>query len=620
MADGSKPMTQPTVEPPVQHPVAGTLHRARWFVAVLVMTACLAALCWRLFVIQIVDHEKYSRSARRMRSSSETVPAYRGDAYSIDRVLLARDVVDFEIGVDPRFVSRDNLTVLVRLVCDAMGKSPEYRRDRLFTALDMLEAGGEYVRLAVGASQALVTEIEGAVERILSKKEMKGFIVEPLARRTYPRELLAGSVVGVTDSAGAGIEGIEKSLGPYLSRRDGYREVLKDALQKTRIFQVGNVDVAPVGGYDVYLTIQSTLQAIVEEELEAGVAREKAAGGLFLLMDCNTGDILALANYPSYDPNRFSEYPDQVRKERRTNKAVESLYEPGSVIKPFFASYALERGLCRREQSMMSLVASPVTWDGGRHAHVGRRLITDVHEHPGMTFEGAVVHSSNIGMSILGLKLGRQGIMDVLDRYGFNRPTGIDLPAEAKWSPWTPPMQWHPLYSPVSASFGYEVMVTPIQLCRAFAAVVNGGCLLKPRIVDRIERDGEVQRFPSRQVERQAISAETSHEMREILHLVVEEGTAKWLKIEGFEFGGKTGTSNMAKRAGYTKEDYLASFEGFAPVEKPEVVALCMIEKPRGGSIYGGMVAGPIVAEVFRRVFKVEKETKLTTLKRVARN
>ncbi len=596
------------------------MQRMRLVCVAVVFTLFLAGLVGRLFFIQVLQHEKYARSAKRMRSASEPVPAYRGDVHSQDGVLLSRDVVDYEIGVDPRFISTENLKVCVRLVCEATGKSAEFRRDRLRAVLFKKEKGGEYVRLATEVPQTLVKEVEGALARVLSSAEEKGFVVEPRPRRAYPRGTLASHLIGVTDADARGVEGIEKSMDAYLSRRDGFREVLKDARQRTRIFKVGNLDVTPVGGYDIYLTIQSRLQAIVEEELEAGVRRERAEGGIFILMDPNSGDVLALASYPTFDPGRFGDYPDEERKKRRPNKAIESLYEPGSVVKPFYAAFCLEKGICARDQLMESLVAPPVSWDGGSRARIGRRLITDVHEHEKMTFEGAVVHSSNIAMSILGLRLGKQGIFDVVERFGFDRPTGIDLPGEANKAPWTPPSVWHPLYSPVSASFGYEIMLSPLQICRAFAAVVNGGRLFKPRIVDRLVRDGEVRRIPSGEIECQAISPETSRQMREILRLVVEEGTAKWLKIDGFEFGGKTGTSNLAKKSGYTKEDYLASFEGFAPAENPEVVAVCMVEKPRGKSIYGGIVAGPIVAEVFRRIFKVANETKLALVRKVASN
>jgi cell division protein FtsI/penicillin-binding protein 2 len=589
-------------------------HRQRLLLAVGAITLLFGVIAWRLFVIQVVDHERHAASARRLRGSVEPVLAYRGDIRTSDHVLLNRTVVDYEVGIDPERIPRDKLQTVVRLVCEAVGLPPEHRRERLRTALERQAAGGRYVHLARAVREPLVQELRAAMERTLEGRELQGFVVEPRARRTYPRGTFASSIVGVTDASGAGVEGIEKTQGPYLSGRDGRREIIKDAPQRTRIFQVGNLDVAPVQGYDVYLTIHSTLQAIVEEELEAGIQRERAAAGVFILMDCHTGDILALASSPTYDPNRYSDYPESERKKRRANRAIESLHEPGSVIKPFYAAHVLETRLLGLEQRMTGLVGPPISWDGGKTATFGRRRVTDVHPHEGMTFQDALVHSSNIGFALIGMRLGKAGITEVLHRFGLDRATGIELPAEAELAPWSGERKWTPIYSATSASFGYEIMVTPIQLCRAFAALINGGYLLRPRIVDRLVRGAEERRFPARVIDGRPISEETSRRMRELLRLVVEEGTAKWQRIEGFEYGGKTGTSDMA-RGGYAKTDYLASFEAFAPYENPRVVALCMIEKPRA-HIYGGMVAGPIVAQVFRRMFHVANETRLAVLEK----
>jgi cell division protein FtsI/penicillin-binding protein 2 len=593
------------------------LPRFRLLLAGAFITACFLGLSWRLFSIQILSHEKHLASARSMRRSLDPILAYRGDIHLSDGVILARDVVDHEVGIDPRSLPAEKIPEVTRLVSDATGKPAEHRRERLFLSLRRKESGGAYVPLAAAVSESVVEEIRGAARRVLSPLEMKGLVVHPKARRTYPRGTLAASVVGVTDAGGEGVEGIEKSLDACLSRCNGHRELVRDAAQKTRIYRLGSLEVPAVDGYDVHLTISSRIQAIAEEELEAGVAREKAEAGLIIVMDARSGDILAMASRPTYEPGRFAEYPDPERLKRRANRAVENLYEPGSVIKVFLAAHALDRGVLRREDFIRSLMRADVTWDGGRMARFGRRTVSDVHEHPDMTFEDVVVHSSNIGMALLGLRLGQPGISEVFEQFGLCRPTGIALPAEARGK-YTRKEEWRPLYSSVSMAFGYEVMVSPIQLARGFAAVVNGGYLLEPRIVDRIARDGDVQVFPSRKVVGRPISEETSRQMREILRLVVEEGTARYLRIEGFEFGGKTGTADMG-RGGYTKSDYLASFEAFAPFEDPQVVALCMIEKPRGASYYGSMVAGPIVVEVFRRMFGVTQETRLARIRKAAR-
>lgn len=590
------------------------LHRIRLAVAAAAVTVLFALLSWRLYVIQIRDHAKYRDRAHTMHRFTERIPAYRGTIRLRDGVIVARDVIDYEVGLDPNFMPMEKIQQVVKLVCDGMGKSPEYRRERLRTALAKKESGrSAYLHLVSHVPESMVEEIRGAVARLCTGEEMRGLAVRPRAHRVYPRGTLGSSVVGVVDAQNRGVQGIEASMQPYLYGRDGRRVLLWDAEQKIRIYDLEGAEVAPVAGHDVYLTIDSRLQAIVESELEAGIRREKAEAGSFVLMDCNNGDILAMASWPTYDPNRFREYPKAERDRRRYNRPVEKLCEPGSVIKPYLAAYVLDRGICGRHQLVRELAGSSVHWDGGARALFGRRVVRDVHAHENLTLERAVIYSSNISMAIVGLHAGRDHLVEMLTGFGLCRPTGIDLPAEGRGK-YTDAGDWSPLYSSVSVSFGYEVMVTPLQLCRALAAVVNGGYLLRPRIVTKVSRWGKEESFPEREVVGRPIREETSRQMREILLQVVEEGTAKYLKIQGFQFGGKTGTADMG-RGGYDKSDYLASFEAFAPYEKPAVVAICMIEKPRGGSYYGSIVAGPIVAEVFRRMFHLEERTLLARLR-----
>jgi cell division protein FtsI (penicillin-binding protein 3) len=251
-------------------------------------------------------------------------------------------------------------------------------------------------------------------------------------------------------------------------------------------------------------------------------------------------------------------------------------------------------------------------------ARFGYRVVRDDHKLESMTVDDALIHSSNIGMAILGLKLGPSGLRDMLDSFGFCRSTAIGLPGEAKGR-YTPAAKWTPLYSSVSVSFGYELLVSPLQLCRAFAALVNGGFLLKPRIIAGVRR-GEVQEsFPKRTVLGRPINEETSRQVRDVLRQVVEGGgTGRWLKLDGFEFGGKTGTARMAQGGNYNRDDYLVSFEAFAPYDDPQIVVLCMVEKPRSRRKYGSWVAGPIVVEVLRQLFDVAAECEATLIKRRA--
>jgi len=311
------------------------------------------------------------------------------------------------------------------------------------------------------------------------------------------------------------------------------------------------------------------------------------------VMDCRNGDVLAMVNLPGLDPNHYHDYPPQEFAERRKNRAIESEFEPGSTIKPFHLAVALEKKAFSPDDRI---------WDGGRLEFFGRRRVEDVSDHGPLTVAEAVIFSSNIGMAHVGLRLGRDGLLDSLDRFRFQTPTGLGIPGEARGK--RPERRgWSENYTSVSISFGYAFTVTPIQLAAAYSSLVNGGRLVKPRILDRLTREGEVIEFP-RESPGRCIREETSRKMREILVEVVERGTARGLKVPGLAFGGKTGTARKsAGRAGYTAGDYLSSFVAFAPAEDPQLVVLVMIEKPQVRH-YGSTVAGPVVTEILRRTFR----------------
>jgi cell division protein FtsI/penicillin-binding protein 2 len=381
--------------------------------------------------------------------------------------------------------------------------------------------------------------------------------------------------------------------------------VIKDALQTLRFYFPENSDVAPVNGDDYVLTIDSRVQRILQEELERGLTRYRADTGLGVVMDCRNGDILGMASVPCYDPGEYHNYPREEREKRRANRVIESTFEPGSDLKPCIASWALRSGVVRRDE---------VIWEGGKaHRFEGRRRVTDVKDNGPLTMEEAVFKSSNIGMAFLGLRLGQTRIRQALEQFGFGRPTGVNLPGEVSGFVQSP-AKWSELYTSVSVSFGYEIRATPLQLATAFCAVVNGGTLYRPRLVLRKVRDGEVIENPT-VVRGHPISPEVSRDMREILVRVVEdEGTGKYLRMDGFRFGGKSGTADIG-RGGYTKTDYLTSFEAFAPYEDPEIVVLVMYERPRTERRYGGWVAGPVVAQVLRRYFLIEDQPLLVKLR-----
>ena len=572
------------------------------------LSLSLIALGARLFKIQVLDHSVYHAFAEKTHIAAESTRGYRGDIFSADGVLLARDTTKFKVGIDPTFVSKKNIPAVVRLICDAIGETEDYARRRQQRALEAKKRGVAFVHLGTRVDEETVAEIREALATFLDGKQIRGLTTSREMWRQYPRGSFAGHVVGVTNLQGEGVEGIELAMEPYLSPQNGRREFLVDASrERNRIFQLDNLYLEPVQAYDVHLTLDSRVQAIAEEELEAGVLHDKAEAGAILVMDCRTGDILAMASYPSYDPARFGEYPEEERERRRPNGVIEKLFEPGSVLKPLILSRALKAGVCRPEQNIRSLLGPRATWDGGKRAKFGYRTVRDTHEHANMTVEHALRYSSNIGLTAIGLRLGREGLKETFASFGLGEATGIRLPAEGVGE--YPIDPWKPYDEGVSSCFGYAVMLSPLQLCRAFAAVVNGGYLLRPRLVKRLVRGSETHEFPQREVVGRPLDEETSSEMRRILRGVIEEeGTGRYLRLEGFRYGAKTGTARVQKNGNYHANDFLSSFEAFAPYKDPEVVIVCMVEKPRGSHHYGSWVAGPIVVQVIRRLFNIESQ------------
>jgi cell division protein FtsI (penicillin-binding protein 3) len=581
------------------------VHIRRLTLAALLITAAFGGLIARLFVLQVLRHDEKAALMDRGTTSYDNLPGRRGDIRTSDGTILARDVTEFTVALDPSQILPENLPKVCDLISRGLSMADEDRRtiqSRLKDRMLRAERGeGRRPRFIVfrrGVGEGLKGELERAVSRILSPPERKGIIFQPIHSREYPRGSFLGVVVGGTKQGGegtdlAGISGLELALDPTLSGKDGQRKLRCEGRRIDRWFVPGEVDVQPVHGYNAVLTIDGLIQGIAEEELELGLEKVQAAAGIALVMDCRSGDILAMVNLPSLDPNHYHDYPAREFKERRVNRVIEAQYEPGSTIKPFFAALALEKGLFRLDEQV---------WGGGRTCHFGRRLVTDVRDHGPITFAEAVIHSSNIGMSHVGLRLGRDGLIEALDRFHFQRKTGIGLPDEARGKR-TQRNKWSENFTTVSVSYGYEVMMTPLQLCAGYASLVNGGHLYTPRIIDRLERDGEEIPFPRAVEVGRPIQESTSRIIREILIDVVEKGTAKALKIPGFTYGAKTGTRQSAG----TSDDYLSSFIAFAPAEEPRLVVMVMVERPKNIH-FGSTVAGPVVTGILKRVFHLGVE------------
>lgn len=397
-------------------------------------------------------------------------------------------------------------------------------------------------------------------------------------RRFYPQSALAAPLLGFTDIDAKGLEGVERTYDPYLrgEPREMFEE--RDATGHTFVVQEG---IIPPEAFNVRLTLDAGLQYIVEQELLRAVTDTRATAGTAVVLDPETFEILALAHVPTFDPND----PGKTRAEDRRNPAISNCYEPGSTLKVLLAAAALDSGSVHPEERIFCEL--------GRYP-VGRYVIHDHHPYGMLTFAEVLQHSSNIGAAKIAERLGKSIYHQYLRDFGLGQRTGVDLPMES------PGMlasveDWARI-NLVTASFGHGVAVTPLQLASAFAALANGGKLMKPYLVSAVfDAAGKVIKANKPTYIRQVVRPETAKLLMQLLERVVErEGTGWRARIEGVRVAGKTGTSQKINGAGgYSAHGRIASFVGVVPVEQPRFVILVAIDEPKT-AVYGGQVAAPV--------------------------
>jgi cell division protein FtsI (penicillin-binding protein 3) len=435
------------------------------------------------------------------------------------------------------------------------------------------------------------------VQRKISQKEVEqikalrlpGIAFLKENRRFYPNSQLAAHLVGFVGLDSKGLEGIEFQYDALLTGENQVWTAARDALG--REITMGNVPFEKEDHYrNISLTIDKPIQHITETELGRGVEKWGAKGGMAIAMDPWSGKILAMASFPTFNPNQFIQY----RPKNWRNRALCDVFEPGSLFKVFLAATALEEHVVRPSDSFFCENGSYAVYD---------RTIHDISKHGWLTFQQIIKFSSNIGASKVGEKMGKERFYRYISAFGFGEKTRIGLPGEGKG------IVPHPRYwSPVALdtiSFGQGVSVTAIQLVTALSAIANGGFLMKPFVVEKImnEKGEMVQSFKPETV-RRVISEETAKKMMVLLKATTEKGgTAEGAIPAGYEVAGKTGTAQKVDSllGGYSEDRYVSGFMGFAPADAPKVVLIVIVDEPQGNS-YGGVVAAPIFKTIMEKI------------------
>ncbi|NLW55396.1 MAG: PASTA domain-containing protein [Firmicutes bacterium] len=431
----------------------------------------------------------------------------------------------------------------------------------------------------------LPEEVQGIMEA-----RIPGVEVAQKAQRFYLRGSLAAHLLGITGIDNQGLEGIENYYDQYLRGIPGSEQAEYDSrgnyipLGERRFIQAQN-------GYSLVLTIDQVIQYIAEREIEKAVLENGAKRGAVILMDPMTGEILALANYPTFDPNHYASYPSAVRR----NWVLVDQFEPGSTFKIVTAAAAMEEGVVHRSSQF---------FDPGFLVVEDRRLrCWRAGGHGSQTFTEAVENSCNPVFSTLALRLGTDKFLHYLEAFGFGQQTGVDFPGEAKGI--IPPRSRIKNVELATIGFGQGISVTPLQLLNALSAVANGGELLQPRLVKEIRSsDGKevLNRFEPKKI-RRVLSEKTAAELSLILQSAVENGSGNRARIEGYSVAGKTGTAQKPQGGIYGQER-IASFIGFAPVEAPRVAGIIILDEPQGPVKYGGVIAAPFFSTIVGETLK----------------
>ena len=524
--------------------------------------------------VSVGDGAELRARGIRQAESVETLPAQRGAILDRAGRALAVNTARFEVAVDPT-VARfgEHADTLYTILGDATGRGADHFRQRV--------AGRASRQYAV-----LVRDLDGATKEKLDAAGVPGLIVKGSYRRHYNYGTTAAHVLGHVTRDLDGVAGVELMLDDALHGTPGRQAVQRDRRGVVRAV-VGGTRVEPVDGQNVTLTIDLVRQSILEEELARGVREAGARWGTAVAMDPRTGAILALANAPTYDPNRAGAFSEAARR----NHAVVDRIEPGSTFKLITAVAALESGTA----TMQSV------FDTGRGEHVfSRRTMRDSHPYGRLTLDDAVVKSSNIAMGLAAERMGRGPLYRAARALGFGQPTTVDLPGEVSGS-LARPETWDSSTLPWMST-GYAIDVTPLQMLTAYAALANGGLLVRPHVVAerRDARTGEAVWQAAPDSVRRAFSAETARALMPAFERVVShDGTARAAQVEGLRIAGKTGTAQMVVGGRYVRQ-YRASFVGLFPVEAPEVVLYVLLDSPRNG-YYGGTVSAPIFGRVARR-------------------
>lgn len=527
----------------------------------------IVAIWVRLVQVQVFSHAHFQEIAKDQYKVAREVPAVRGGIFDRFGRPLALSIRSCSVSLHPREVKDRNRVVSV--LSRNLGVSRRSIRQKLTSGKSFV-----WVKRQCTLSERVVGEI----------RKIKGIGIHLEADRVYPFGDVAAKIIGFVGHDNRGMAGVEAAFDEELSGVPGWEVVQRDGRYRSSWYHT-YAEKKPTDGHHVVLTIDAELQQVVELELNAAVEKTGARGGCVIIVDRETGEILALAESPGAGSREASSIIDSLW----TINSISNVYEPGSTFKLVTAAALLQTDKAK---------SFDVFDAENGHADMGVAVISDAHPHAHLTFREGFVLSSNIVMAKASLALEPMEFFEFIRLFGFGAKTGIRLLGESAGRV-APVDEWSKR-TQITMAFGQEIAVTPLQMVAAFAAIANDGILMKPRITKTIIDDntGKTEEFKAVRV-RRVVSKQTARRLREFCRSVVEEGTGGQAAVSFMKVSGKTGTAEKAApRGGYLPNKFIASFIGFAPHDDPQIVCLVMLDEPNWQYRFGGVSAGP----VFRRV------------------
>lgn len=545
-------------------------RRTIWVAAVIL--AVFAGLGVRLAFLHLRPAPSTLVRIEKGRHLEEETRGPRGRILDRNGNILAVDVAARHLCADPKFILEHGD---IQQVCEAVSKTLSINRSELWELLDQPDR--QYVRIRKYMREKQLEPLRAM--------QLKGLIFEETTMRNYPKGVLGAHIIGFSNHEGVGSAGIELRMNSYLKGTTGRKVSLKDG-RRREIYSRRSVNIEPQPGADVYLTIDQQVQHFAETALDEMVAKYRPQGAWALVQNVQTGEILAMASWPTYNPNRYGSAPVEWMR----NRTINYTYEPGSVMKAMIIASALDSGAVK--------VQDAFDCENGRWMYGGRAL-HDSHPEGVLSVADILKKSSNIGAAKIALRMGDQAVYDSLREFGFGARTGVELPGEDAGILWSP-SNWSKI-SITRLAMGHEINVTALQMLSAMSAIANDGIRMRPTIVDRVASpNGEIVFETLPEELNRPIRPETAQQMRRLLARVTQPGgTGTKAAVRGYLVAGKTGTAQKVnlEEGGYYANRYVASFGGFLPVENPAISIIVVADDPKGGH-YGGTVCAPAFQKI----------------------